>query len=62
MAIFDKIVAVITNVGDTIKNIFSDSNIGEARNKIQEIFGDKGVQVFDTLVNILGKVKRRYQM
>lgn len=57
LAIFDKIVAVITNVGDTIKNIFSDSNIGEARNKIQEIFGDKGVQVFDTLVNILGKVK-----
>lgn len=57
LAIFDKIVAVITNIGDTIKNIFSDSNIGEARNKIQEIFGDKGVQVFDTLVNILGKVK-----
>lgn len=57
LAIFDKIVAVITNVGDTIKNIFSDNNIGEARNKIQEIFGDKGVQVFDTLVNILGKVK-----
>lgn len=57
LAIFDKIVAVITSVGDTIKNIFSDSNIGEARNKIQEIFGDKGVQVFDTLVNILGKVK-----
>lgn len=57
LAIFDKIVAVITNVGDTIKNIFSDSNIGEARNKTQEIFGDKGVQVFDTLVNILGKVK-----
>ena len=49
LAIFDKIVAVITSVGDTIKNIFSDSNIGEARNKIQEIFGDKGVQVFDTL-------------
>lgn len=57
LAIFDKIVAVITSVGDTIKNIFSDSNIGEARNKMQEIFGDKGVQVFDTLVNILGKVK-----
>ena len=57
LAIFDKIVAVITSVGDAIKNIFSDSNIGEARSKIQEIFGDKGVQVFDTLVNILGKVK-----
>lgn len=57
LAIFDKVVAVITNIGDTIKNVFSEGNIGQARTKIQEIFGDKGVQVFDTLVNILGKVK-----
>ncbi len=57
LAVFDKIVAVITNIGNTIKNVFSDGNIGEARNKIQEIFGDKGVKVFDTLVNILGTVR-----
>jgi TP901 family phage tail tape measure protein len=57
LAVFDKVVAVITNIGDTIKNVFSEGNIGQAREKIQEIFGDKGVQVFDTLVNILGKVK-----
>ena len=57
LAVFDKIVAVITNIGNTIRNVFSDGNIGEARNKIQEIFGDKGVKVFDTLVNILGMVR-----
>lgn len=57
LAVFDKVIAVVTNIGDTIKNIFSDGNIGEARNKIQEIFGDKGVQVFNTLVNILGTVR-----
>lgn len=57
LAVFDKIVAVITNVGNTIKNVFSDGNIGAARDKIQEIFGDKGVAVFDTFVNVLGTVK-----
>lgn len=56
-AIFDKIVAVITNVGDTIKNIFSDSNIGERETRYKRFSGIKGVQVFDALVNILGKVK-----
>ena len=57
LAVFDKIVSVITNVGDTIKNVFSDGNIGAARDKIQELFGDKGTAVFDTFVNVLGTVK-----
>ena len=57
LAVFDKIVAVITNVGNTIKNVFSDGNIGAARDKIQELFGDKGAAVFDTFVNVLGEVK-----
>lgn len=57
LAVFDKIVAVITNVGNTIKNVFSGENIGAARDKIQELFGDKGVAVFDTFVNVLGTVK-----
>lgn len=57
LAVFDKVIAVITNIGNTIKNIFSDGNIGAARNKIQEIFGDNGIKVFDTLVNILGTVR-----
>ena len=57
LAVFDKIVSVITNIGDTIKNVFSDGNIGAARDKIQELFGDKGTAVFDTFVNVLGTVK-----
>ena len=57
LAVFDKIVAVITNVGNTIKNVSSGENIGAARDKIQELFGDKGAAVFDTFVNVLGTVK-----
>lgn len=57
LAVFDKVVEVITNIGNTIKNVFSDGNIGAARDKIQEMFGDKGVAVFDTLVNVLKTVK-----
>lgn len=56
LAVFDKIVETVKTVGDTIKNIFSDGNIGEVRNKIQEIFGDKGAAVFDKLVAILRNV------
>lgn len=57
LAVFDKIVAVITNVENTIKNVFSGENIGAARDKIQELFGDKGAAVFDTFANVLGTVK-----
>ena len=56
LAVFDKVVEVITSVGETIKNIFSDGNIGAAREKIQEIFGDKGTAVFDKLIGILHSV------
>ncbi len=56
LEVFDKVVAVITSVGETIKNIFSDGNIGAARDKIQEIFGDKGTAVFDKLIEILQSV------
>lgn len=57
LAIFDKIVAVITNIGDTIKGVFSDGNIGAARDKITELFGDKGAAVFDTFINVIKTVK-----
>lgn len=57
LAVFDKIVAVITNIGDTIKGVFSDGNIGAARDKITELFGDKGAAVFDTFINIIKTVK-----
>ena len=56
LAVFDKIIAVITSVGDTIRNAFSDGNISAVRDKIQEIFGDKGAAVFDKLVDILRNV------
>lgn len=57
LAVFDKIVTVISNVGETIKGVFSDGNIGAVQGKIQEIFGDKGVAVFNSLIGILGNVK-----
>jgi TP901 family phage tail tape measure protein len=56
LEIFDKIVAVITNVGETIKGVFSDGNIGVARDKINEIFGEKGVAVFDTFAGVFQKI------
>lgn len=56
LEIFDKIVAVVTNVGETIKGVFSDGNLGAARDKIQEIFGEKGVAVFDTFAGVFQKV------
>lgn len=56
LEIFDKIVAVITNVGEIIKGVFSDGNIGAARDKINEIFGEKGVAVFDTFAGIFQKI------
>lgn len=56
LAVFDRVVAVISNIGDTIRNVFSNGNIGAARNKIQEIFGGRGVKVFDTLVKTLRTV------
>lgn len=56
LEIFDKIVAVITNVGKTVKGVFSDGNIGAARDKINEIFGEKGVAVFDAFAGVFQKV------
>lgn len=53
LAVFDKVVSVVKIVGDTIKNVFSDGNIGSVRDKIQEIFGDKGTAVFDGLVKVI---------
>lgn len=57
LVIFDKVVAVISNIGETIKNVFSDGNLGEARSKIQEIFGEKGAAIFDKFVVVFQKVQ-----
>ena len=56
VAVFDKIVGVITNIGDTIKGIFSDGNLASAREFINGIFGEQGVAVFDTFVSIMQTV------
>ncbi|WP_303041579.1 phage tail tape measure protein [uncultured Escherichia sp.] len=56
LEIFDKIVAVVTSVGETIKGVFSDGNLGAARDKIQEIFGEKGVEIFDKIVAVVTSV------
>lgn len=56
LEVFDKIVSVITNVGETIKNVFSEGNLSGARDFIRNIFGENGVAVFDGLINILQTV------
>lgn len=56
LAVFDKVVAAVTSIGDTIKGVFSGGNIGAARDKIQEIFGEKGAAVFDKFAGVFGKV------
>ena len=57
LAVFDKIEAVVTTVGETIKGVFSDGNLGAARDKIEEIFGAKGTAVFDSFINIINSVR-----
>lgn len=56
VAVFDNIVGVITNIGNTIKGIFSDGNLASAREFINGIFGEQGVSVFDTFVSIMQTV------
>lgn len=58
LAVFDKIVSVVTMVGETIKSVFSDGNLAIARDKIEEIFGSKGTAVFDGFMNVVKAVQR----
>lgn len=55
-AVFDNIVGVIANIGDTIRNIFSEGNLAGAREFIDGIFGDRGVAVFNTFIDIMQTV------
>ena len=45
LAIFDKVVAVITNIGDTIRNVFTDGNLGGARQFLINLFGEEATGV-----------------
>lgn len=58
LAVFDKIVSVVSTVGETIKSVFSDGNLATARDKIEGIFGSKGTAVFDGFINIVKTVQR----
>lgn len=57
LAVFDKIVSVVTAAGEAIKNVFSDGNLGAVREKIEGIFGAKGTAVFDSFVSVLRTVQ-----
>ena len=56
VAVFDKVVQVITNIGETIKGIFSEGNLSGARDFINSVFGEQGVAVFNTFISILQTV------
>lgn len=40
LVIFDKVVAAITNIGDTIRNVFTDGNLGGARQFLINLFAE----------------------
>lgn len=45
LVIFDKVVAAITNIGDTIRNVFTDGNLGGARQFLINLFGEEATGV-----------------
>ena len=56
LVIFDKVVAAITNIGDTIRNIFTDGNLGGARQFLINLFGEEATGVIDGAITILQTV------
>lgn len=56
LVIFDKVVAVITNIGDTIRNVFTDGNLGGARQFLINLFGEEATGVIDGAITILQTV------
>lgn len=56
LAMFDKFVSTITNIGSAIKELFS-GNVGNARKIIEETFGEAGVSAFDAIANAIESVK-----
>lgn len=64
LAVFDKVVATIGNIGNAIKNVFSDGGIQNIRGFIDETFGNNPalanflngfVTVFQAIGNIVGQ-------
>lgn len=56
LAVFDKFVSTIKNIGSAIKELFS-GNIGNARKIIEDTFGESGVAVFGSVANAIKSVK-----
>lgn len=54
--IFNKVVAAITNIGDTIRNVFTDGNLGGARQFLINLFGEEATGVIDGAITILQTV------
>ena len=56
LVIFDKVVAAITNIGDTIRNVFTDGNLSGARQFLINLFGEEATGVIDGAITILQTV------
>ena len=56
LVVFDKVVAAISNIGNTIKNIFSDGNLGGAREFLINLFGEEATGVIDGAISVLQTV------
>lgn len=54
--VFNGIVDAITNIGDTIRNIFMDGNLGGARQFLINLFGEEATGVIDGAITILQTV------
>lgn len=56
LEVFNGIVDAITNIGDTIRNIFTDGNLGGARQFLINLFGEEATGVIDGAITILQTV------
>lgn len=54
--VFNGIVDAITNIGDTIRNIFTDGNLGGARQFLINLFGEEATGAIDGAITILQTV------
>lgn len=53
LKVFDSFTSVINNIGEAIKNVFSEENLQRARGFIEGVFGPRGVAVFDAFIAVI---------
>lgn len=56
LVVFDKVVAAISNIGNTIKNIFTDGNLGGARDFLINLFGEEATGAIDGAITVIQTV------